>query len=85
MFYFFNIIADFDRYTNQQLIVAFVIYAVFTILFMQATRSTGKAVIRPIVGIIILSAVGAAINPGTNALFGYAAFFSGYYFFKKHF
>lgn len=84
MFYFFNIIADFDRYTSQQLIVAFVIYAVFIILFMQAIRSMGKVVIRPIVGIIILSAVGASINPGTNALFGYAAFFSGYYFFKKH-
>lgn len=84
LFYFFNIIANFDVLTSQKIIIALVIYAVFIILFMQAIRSTGKAVIRPIIGIIILSAVGASINPGTNALFGYAAFFSGYYFFKKH-
>lgn len=83
-FYFFHLIADFDRYSNQQLVVALIIYTVFVVLFFQATRLSGKAVIWPIIAIIILSAVGASINPGTNALFGYAAFFSGYYFLRKY-
>lgn len=83
VFYFFNLIASFDRYSNHQLMIALVIYAAFILLFFQAIRLTGKAVIWPIVAIIILSAVGASINPGTNALFGYAAFFSGYYFLRK--
>jgi len=83
VFYFFNLIASFDLYTSKRLMLAFAIYAAFIILYFQATRLTGKAVILPIVGIILLSAVGASINPGTNALFGYAAFFSGFYFSRK--
>jgi len=84
LFYFFHIIAKFDQYTNTQLISVFVIYICFIALFFQTIRSTGKAVLKPIIAIVILSAVGAAINPGTNALFGYAAFFSGYYFLRKY-
>lgn len=84
LFYFFHIIAKYEQYTNTQLISVFVIYICFIALFFQAIRSTGKAVLKPIIAIVILSAVGAAINPGTNALFGYAAFFSGYYFLRKY-
>jgi two-component system, NarL family, sensor histidine kinase DesK len=84
VFYFFNIIASYDRFSQNELLVAFAIYAAFIVLFFQATKLSGKAVVRPIVAIIILSAVGASINPGTNALFGYAAFFTGYYFIRRH-
>ena len=84
MFYFFNILASFDRFTNNQLMIALVIYISFIILFIKAIRSTGKSVVWPIIAIILLSALGASINPGTNALFGYAAFFSGYYFLRKY-
>ena len=84
MFYFFNILASFDRFTNNQLMIALVIYISFIILFIKAIRSTGKSVLWPIIAIILLSALGASINPGTNALFGYAAFFSGYYFLRKY-
>jgi two-component system sensor histidine kinase DesK len=84
MFYFFNILASFDRFTNNQLMIALVIYISFIILFIKAIRSTGKSVLWPIIAIILLSALGTSINPGTNALFGYAAFFSGYYFLRKY-
>jgi two-component system sensor histidine kinase DesK len=84
MFYFFNILASFDRFTNNQLMIALVIYISFIILFIKAIRTTGKSVVWPIIAIILLSAFGASINPGTNALFGYAAFFSGYYFLRKY-
>jgi two-component system sensor histidine kinase DesK len=84
VFYFFNLIVNFESYTNKQLMVTLVIYVSFFMLFFKATRLTGKAVIWPIVAIIVLSAAGASINPGTNALFGYAAFLSGYYFLRKY-
>lgn len=80
VFYFFSLIARFDYFTSNEVIISFLIYVVFIVLFFQATRLTGNAVIRPIVAIILLSAFGASVQPGTNALFGYAAFFAGYYF-----
>lgn len=80
VFYFFNLVAQFEHFSTKEVAISFFIYAVFIVLFFQATRLTGIAVIRPILAIILLSAVGASVQPGTNALFGYAAFFAGYYF-----
>lgn len=83
LFYFFNVIANFQHYSGTGLAGVFAVYVTFILLFLQATRLKGKAVVYPIVAIILLSAVGASLNPGTNALYGYAAFFSGYYFARK--
>ena len=79
-FYFFNLIASYDRYTSNELLIAAGIYIVFILLYIQAIRTTANATIKPILAIILLSSCAAYINPGANALFGYAAFFTGYYF-----
>ncbi|WP_299263416.1 sensor histidine kinase [uncultured Psychrosphaera sp.] len=79
-FYFFNLIARYDRYTSNELLIAAGIYIVFILLYIQAIRTTANAAIKPIIAIILLSSCAAYINPGANTLFGYAAFFTGYYF-----
>lgn len=79
-FYFFNLIASYDRYTSNELLISGGIYIVFILLYIQAIRTTANAAIKPIIAIILLSSFAASINPGANALFGYAAFFTGYYF-----
>lgn len=83
LFYFFNLIANFNLYSISKLVVALIIYIAFITAFIKATRLTGKSVLQPIIAIIVLSAFGASVNPGTNALFGFAAFFSGYYFQRR--
>jgi two-component system sensor histidine kinase DesK len=79
-FYFFNLIASYDRYNINELLISGGIYIVFILLYIQAIRTTANDAIKPIVAIILLSSCAAYINPGANALFGYAAFFTGYYF-----
>jgi len=83
LFYFLNFIVSYSTYTASNIATVFIIYIAFIIAFIKATKLTGKSVIQPIIAIILLSAFGASINPGTNALFGYAAFFSGYYFSRR--
>lgn len=83
-FYFFHLIAAYEYYTFSNIIIVLTIYALFIALFVIATRQTGHAALRPILAIIVLATLGAYFTPGTNALYGYAAFFSGYYFVRKH-
>ncbi len=80
VFYFFNLVAAYDRYSTNELLLSVAGYIVFILLYLQAIRSTANAAILPIVAIIILSSICAGVNPGSSALFGYAAFLSGYYF-----
>lgn len=80
LFYLFPIAFNYDNYTTENLFLVVVIYLVFIGLFLQVMRSSGNRTKLPIVAIILLSALGAGVHPGTNVLFGYAAYFSGYYF-----
>lgn len=80
LFYLFPIALNYANYTTTKLQLIGVIYAIFIGLFLIVTRSVGSKAMLPISAIILLSAIGAGIHPGTNVLFGYAAYFSGYYF-----
>ncbi|MDA8622170.1 sensor histidine kinase [Psychrosphaera sp.] len=80
LFYFFSVVADFDRHSVTDLVLVVIIYLSFLGLFFGATRSTGNQATFFIISIIGLVGIGSAVTPGTSALFGYAAFLSGYYF-----
>ncbi|MUH72932.1 sensor histidine kinase [Psychrosphaera haliotis] len=83
VFYFFNVIANFEAYSVANLAVIAFIYLTFIALFILITRANeGKAALL-ILLVILLSGMGAYFTPGTSALFGYAAFFSGFYFSKS--
>ena len=83
IFYFFNVIANYEAYSIANLAVIAGIYVAFIALFILITRANeGKAALL-IVFLILLFGIGAYFTPGTSALFGYAAFFSGFYFSKS--
>lgn len=80
LFFFLNVGIHFSSYTAFTLFLCVAIYAIFILLYILATKYSDKGAIPPIAGIIIISALGTYINPGTNALYGYAAFLAAYYF-----
>ncbi len=82
-FYFFPLFVAFNTYSISKVAVTIAMYAVFIGLFMLTVRNVGKNTVVPIGAIIALASLGAGIHSGTNVLFGYAAFFSGYYFRTK--
>lgn len=83
LFYAFPVFLNFDRYGSLDLAIIFAAYLVFIILFIITTRLVARLAAIPIGFIILLGGVSSSINSGANVLFGYAAFFSGYYFKAK--
>ena len=80
LFYFFPVALGWEQSSLSQIMAAIAVYALFIALFLRAVHSFGSSSIAPILGIIALSSIGSSINSGCNALFGYAAFLSSYYF-----
>jgi len=83
LFYFFPVVINYDRYSLFSLAVVLAIYSLFLIFFLIAVNKAGVSARLPIVLIILVSALGAGHYSGTNSLFGFASFFSGYYFRTK--
>ncbi len=83
MFYFFSLYAGFDRYSQLQVIATFVCYLLFLVCFLLAMRYCETRSQWPILGIILVAFITSSFHPGANALFGYAAFFSSFYFATK--
>lgn len=80
LFYFMPVLSIDLQFNSLDYFVLFAIYFVFLGLFFAAAKHCGTKAQLPIAGIIIISAVGSYCYPGTSSLFGYAAFFTGYYF-----
>ena len=83
IFYLFNVVVNFKHYTTPDLIMIAAVYLSFIVCFIGATRTNDNRAVGFILGIIAVAGLGTAITPGTNALFGYAAFLAGYYFSLK--
>jgi len=83
LFFFFPIALSWGKFSNLQLAGALAIYCVFILLFLFALKQTGRTAALAIIGIILLATFGSAVNPGSNALFGYASFLGSFYF-KRH-
>ena len=83
VFYFLPLVVNITSFSNTSLAGILLIYLCFLGAFFWAVFSVGKNTITPIVGIVAISALGSAFYSGTNALFGYSAFLSSYYFAPK--
>lgn len=80
LFYFLPLSSLYASQSGLDLVVIGLIYLGFLFFHITCTRSFGKKSHLPITGIILISSIGSYCYPGTSSLFGYAAFFSGYYF-----
>ena len=80
LFFFLPLIVNPQVYTELNLTAIFLIYLSFLSMFFWAVFSVGKITALPIIGNILICALGPIIYVGTNSLFGYSAFFSSYYF-----
>ena len=82
-FYFLPIIFSFDYFTTTKLVVALLIYISFLALYARAVYSPGEKAALPLLLMLVLLIAGTSINPGTQSLFGFAAFFCGFNFNKS--
>jgi two-component system sensor histidine kinase DesK len=80
IFYFLPLIFNLEYFLNWRLIGIAIIYIAFLVLYKKALFARGEQVLLPVIGIIVLCVAGTYITPGTQALFGYAAYFCGFSF-----
>lgn len=80
LFYFFPLVVRFKHYSTLDIALTIVAYAVFVWLFLLTARRAGRSTIIPIVSTILLSASISSVHSGANTLFGFASFYSSYYF-----
>ena len=86
LFYFLPLFFNFAYFWPTKLIFVFVIYAVFVFCYSLACKARGEKAFIPVLSIILLATFGTYITPGTQALFGFAAYFLGFNFsFNKGF
>lgn len=83
LFYFFPLVVNFKYYSTVDLILSGVAYIAFVCLFLLTARRVGRAAFYPIVATITLAATVSSFHSGANTLFGFASFFSSYYFKKR--
>jgi two-component system sensor histidine kinase DesK len=80
IFYFLPLIFNLEYFLNWRLIGIAIIYIAFLVLYKKALFARGEQVLFPVMGIVLLCVAGTYITPGTQALFGYAAYFCGFSF-----
>ncbi|MFD2165124.1 histidine kinase [Thalassotalea euphylliae] len=79
-FYFLPLLFNFSAFAGLKLIAVFLIYACFVFLYYKAVNSIGEKAFMPVLAMILLSIGGTYITPGTQSLFGFAAYFCGFNF-----
>ena len=80
IFYFLPIIFNFSAFSAPRLAGVLFIYLIFLFLYKTAIFAKGEKALLPTLGIICLCILGTYVTPGTQALFGYAAYFCGFNF-----
>lgn len=83
LFYAFPVVLNFQHHSLSDLVIIALVYLVFLVLFFTTVRLVGSKAAIPISLLILLGGFSSSINTGANVLFGYAAFFSGYYFKRR--
>ena len=80
IFYFLPIIFNFEKFSWLKLVGVAVIYLTFLVLYKKALFAKGESALLPVISMVLLCVVGTFVTPGTQALFGYASYFSGFNF-----
>ena len=86
LFYFLPLFFNFSYFWPTRLIFVALLYVIFVYCYHLACIAKGEKALLPVAAIIILATFGTALTPGTQALFGFSAYFLGFNFsFKKGF
>lgn len=86
LFYFLPLFFNFSYFDAPRLTLVFLVYAAFIFLYKLSVEAIGEKALIPVLGIISLATFGTFITPGTQAIFGFAAYFCGFNFnFSKGF
>ncbi|GLX83411.1 sensor histidine kinase [Thalassotalea eurytherma] len=86
LFYFLPLFFNFAYFWPTKLLFVIALYALFVYCYKEACTKPGEKALVPVIAIISLATFGTAITPGTQALFGFAAYFLGFNFsFNKGF
>jgi two-component system, NarL family, sensor histidine kinase DesK len=86
LFYFLPLFFNLEYFLPTRIIFVGLIYLCFIYFYRLACLASGEKALLPVIGIISLATFGTFITPGTQALFGFAAYFLGFNFsFNKGF
>lgn len=86
LFYFLPLFFNFSYFWPAKLPAVILIYALFVYCYFMACKAPGEKAFLPVLSIVVLATLGTYITPGTQALFGFAAYFLGFNFsFSKGF
>ncbi len=80
IFYFLPLIFNLEYFIGIRILGVAVIYLTFLMLYKKAIYARGEEALVPVLSLIILCIAGTYVTPGTQALFGYAAYFCGFNF-----
>ena len=80
LFYFFPLAFNFEYFTAVTLTIALAIYVIFLFLYTKASYACAEHAFYPVLAMVTLASLGTYITPGTQTLFGFAAFFCGFNF-----
>ena len=80
LFYFMPVIFSYSHFTGVRLIGVIVVYIIFILCYRKAIYAQSEAALWPTLAIVSLCIAGTAVTPGTQALFGFAAYFFGFNF-----
>lgn len=76
-FFFLPIGISYPQITTEQLVWAITVYCSFIFLFYQSTTTSSNNLPYWLLATLLLCTLGTWVTPGTQALFGYIAFFCG--------
>ena len=79
-FFFLPTVFSFDHFSWQAIVASVAIYLCFLALYIKAVFTPGEKVALPIFLMLLLFISGTYITPGTQSLFGFAAYFCGFNF-----
>lgn len=82
-FYFLPMIFNSQFFSVNKIAVSVIVYLCFIYLYFKAANAKGERVLPIVVLMITLCVAATYITPGTQALFGFIAFFCGFNFTAK--
>jgi len=80
LFYFLPLFFNFSYFWPTKFVLVVLIYGLFVTCYSIACNAPGEKAFIPVFSIILLATFGTFITPGTQALFGFAAYFLGFNF-----
>ena len=78
-FYFLPLVMASEYFSTTKVAISIIAYIAFIALYAMALHQQHKAVLTSMLLMLVLCTAMSAITPGTQALFGFVAFFAGFH------